>query len=92
MNRIQSLDGIFGIDDTRDIDLGCPLTDHFNVDISLRKSTEHARRYSDHFAHLFSDQRQDRHAGLYSNLSNDPLSHRERQEATKQNRLQSRSF
>ena len=57
VNQIQRLDRVLRFNNTRDVDLTGALADHLYIDISLGERLEHSPSYTDHIAHLLSDQR-----------------------------------
>ena len=56
MDHVERLDRVPRLYHTRDIDLARPLTDHFNVHITLRERLEHAPRHAHQVAHLLPDE------------------------------------
>lgn len=68
MYQVQSLYRVSAFDNARDVDLTCALADHFNVDVPLCESGKHSPGYTDHVAHLFSDEREDGHVAVNGNL------------------------
>ena len=68
MDKVEGLDRVTAVDNTRNIDLVRALADHLNVDVSLRQSREHAPRDADHIAHLLPDHRKYRHIAMHGHL------------------------
>jgi hypothetical protein len=56
VNQVQRLDRVLRGNDTRDIDLAGALADHLDIDVSLCKRRKHPPSYTNHIAHLLSDQ------------------------------------
>lgn len=76
MNHVESFDGISTVDDTRDVDLVCALTNHLYVDIALSQSGEHSSSDTDQVTHLLSNQREDSHISMDGHLENKNISTR----------------
>jgi hypothetical protein len=55
--QIQRLDRVPGFNNTGDVDLARALAYHLNIDVSLCERREHSSCYTNHIAHLSSDQR-----------------------------------
>lgn len=68
MDHVQRLDRVSPLYDTRNVDLARALTDHLNVDVALCERLEHPARHAHQLAHLFPNEREDRHVRMHRDL------------------------
>lgn len=62
--KVECLNRVSSVDDTRDVNLVRALTDHLNVDAALSESGEHAPCDTHEVPHLLPHKRQDGHIAL----------------------------